>query len=375
MEKGDYVEFNTSKKFKFIRTIGQGGSGDTHLFEDETTGILFAIKKYVPKGMNDNEENYLRFVDEIKILFKISNPNIVRIYNYYLYPEFKIGYLQMEYITGTTIDKFEEFENGKSWNDIFLETITSFEYLENKNILHRDIRPSNILIDDYSKVKIIDFGFGKNINDAKQYKNSVILNWDVTEMPEDIYNETYDHQTEIFFLGKLFQKLPINQKQSFRYNHILDKMTSNDRKSRYKSFENITKDISSGIVAELNFNKQEKNIYQNFADELIKIISYFNNSMGMKHEINDIISGLESIMRNNALEKYIQSNRELIDCFVTTSYSYYSSPSIMYDSLEAFYNLLLKFNDTKKKILIDNIYSRLSNIKINYDINDDDVPF
>lgn len=69
--------------------------------------MLFAIKKYVPKDKRYIDEHYERFVDEIKILFNISHPNIVRIYNYYLYPQAKTGFLQMEYIDGTCIDQYE----------------------------------------------------------------------------------------------------------------------------------------------------------------------------------------------------------------------------------------------------------------------------
>lgn len=90
---GQKIEFAGTKELKFIKSLGQGGTGDTHLFEDETTDMLFAIKKYAPKDLNYLDEFYSRFVDEIKILFKISHPNIVRIYNYYLYSEFKTGYL------------------------------------------------------------------------------------------------------------------------------------------------------------------------------------------------------------------------------------------------------------------------------------------
>ena len=104
---GKKIEFDGTTEFKFIKTLGQGGTGDAHLFEDETTGMLFAIKKYAPKDTKFLEEHYYRFVEEIKILFNVSHPNIVRIYNYYLYPEFKTGYLQMEYIDGVTIDKYE----------------------------------------------------------------------------------------------------------------------------------------------------------------------------------------------------------------------------------------------------------------------------
>ena len=106
LKSGQIVEFDRKKQFRYIRLLGGGGTGDTLMFEDETTDMLFAFKKYAPKNPDYIDEYYLRFVDEIKILFKISHPNIVRVYNYYLYPELKLGYLQMEYVDGVAIDKF-----------------------------------------------------------------------------------------------------------------------------------------------------------------------------------------------------------------------------------------------------------------------------
>ena len=106
IKPGVVVEFDKVKPFKHIRVLGQGGMGDTNLFEEEATDMLFAIKKYSPKRGNDIYENFERFIEEIKILFRISHPNIVRIYNYYLYQDLLHGYLQMEYIDGVTIDKF-----------------------------------------------------------------------------------------------------------------------------------------------------------------------------------------------------------------------------------------------------------------------------
>ena len=56
MNKGDLIVFDSKKNFKYIKSLGAGGTGDTHLFLDETTGIQFAIKKYAPKDF--------RYVDE-----------------------------------------------------------------------------------------------------------------------------------------------------------------------------------------------------------------------------------------------------------------------------------------------------------------------
>lgn len=209
LKTGEVIKFDGSKIFKYLETLGRGGDGETMLFEDETTNMKFAIKKYSPQNLDYLDEDYKRFVEEIKILFKLVHPNIVRIYNYYLYPANKTGYLQMEYIKGVTINEFE-LAWVYGWEEIFVSTIEAFAYLEENNILHRDIRPANIMIDEKRTVKIIDFGFGKVIGNAVDEKASVVLNWPVSEFPQELQTTgTYNHQTEIFFVGKLFSKLPL----------------------------------------------------------------------------------------------------------------------------------------------------------------------
>ena len=100
----------------------------------------------------------------------------MRIYNYYLYQESYLGYLQMEYIDGVPIDQYDPWDFDKQWDDIFIETISAFRYLESKNILHRDIRPANIMISHEQEVKVIDFGFGKLLNSIEKKRCSIFLN-------------------------------------------------------------------------------------------------------------------------------------------------------------------------------------------------------
>ncbi|EJQ43571.1 hypothetical protein IEQ_04899 [Bacillus cereus BAG6X1-2] len=70
---GSVVEFNKIKKFTHIKPLGQGGTGDTHLFKDENTDMLFAIKKYVPKGNNNIDENYLvKLLERILIILNLN---------------------------------------------------------------------------------------------------------------------------------------------------------------------------------------------------------------------------------------------------------------------------------------------------------------
>jgi len=372
LQAGKLIEFSARKQLKYIRPLGSGGTGDTHLFEDEITEMFFAIKKYAPKDKKNIDEYYKRFIDEIKILFKISHPNIVRIYNYYLYPEHKVGYLQMEYIDGTPINEYNPDPRlQRDWPDIFVDVISAFGYLEKKKILHRDIRPANILIDNEGTGKIIDFGFGKKLSMNGEDANSIILNWPVTEYPEEITEGIYDHRTEIYFIGKLFQKILKEEFPSFKYERIIKKMCAVNISDRYSSFEDIIKDISKGIMAELDFDSRQKRIYQDFADLLSNhIISYSNVSF--KTDINNVLRDLATLLRNSSLEEYVQNNTKLIECFIEGSYTYSSIKDIPVSCVRDFYQLLMSFDSSHQQVVLDNLLARLSNIPIDLD---DGMPF
>ena len=297
IENGKVVDFDIRKSFKYVKDLGKGGTGNTYLFKDETTDMLFAFKKYVPKDKSRIEEHYERFVEEIKILFKTTHPNIVRVYNYYLYPNQKTGYLQMEYIEGDPINQYKENVINKKWDDIFIDCINAFVYLEKSKILHRDIRPENILIDKNRCVKIIDFGFGKIINEKTPEENSVILNWPVTEMPEEIINTgEYDNVTEIYFLGKLFNKLLENdtiKKEEFKFVPIINKMVEVDRKNRFKSFTEIQKEITEKTFEVLKYSNTEIEIYRNFSDAIYNNIRSFHTTMIVENDVDLIKIMLE----------------------------------------------------------------------------------
>lgn len=374
MNAGDVITFDAKKNFTFVKTLGAGGTGDTHLFKDETTDMLFALKKYVPKDARFVDEHYSRFVDEIKILLNISHPNIVRIYNYYLYPQAKTGFLQMEYVDGICIDQYSPMPWDKSWEDIFCDIIGAFEYLEKHHILHRDIRPANIMIDTSNNVKIIDFGFGKQLNGTTNDENSILLNWPATEMPNEVQlNQEYDERTEIYFVGTLFRHLLKEEISEFHFAHIIDKMVKINPEQRYDSFSEIIADISAGVLSEIDFSETQKKCYRDFAIALSTHILHFQSKYSPKNDIAQTISDLALLIRNSSLEECIQDNSKLIGCFVAGGYTYNPRKDIPVQILKDFYGLITSLDMGKRKILFDNIYTRLSTIEVKTE--DDDLPF
>lgn len=369
--ENEEVVFDARKNMKFIRNLGDGGTGEAKLFYDQSVDMYFAIKKYNPKPGNNRDDCYKKFVDEIKILFQIFHENIVRIYYYYLYPINKIGYIQMEYIDGTSIDNIKPSNYNKKWEDYFVDTINAFDYLHKKNILHRDIRANNFMIDKNGVLKIIDFGFGKKLSDTCN-KNSVLLNWPVSTVPKEVVNNhEYNFSTEIYYIGKMFEKLIGNEE--FLYKNILSKMTECNIAKRYSSCEEIKADISSNLFNRIAFSQSEINTYRNFSKGLCDSIAKYLGFPIFNTDFEKIYVELEKIIVSSSLEENIQNNQDLISVFILSNFNYYPKKEIAVKYVKNFYKLLSKSENTKREIILDNLISRLKSIKVEYDY--DDLPF
>ena len=380
METGEIIKFDQSKHFKFVRELGSGGTGETNLFKDETTNTLFAIKKYRPSEENieHKEDFYHRFVEEIVILFKLSHPNIVRVYNYYLYPNLMTGYLQMEYIEGTSIDVYIR-NNSTDLDNLFRSAVKSFEFLEENDILHRDIRPANIMIDNNGELKLIDFGFGKILSSTNT-ENSIRLNWPVTDMPDEVVNgNDYTVETEIYFLGSLFKRLiRENNIEDFKFINVVNTMCEVSIEKRYQSFKDVSDDIAKGVLLGTDFSARDKAVYQDMASSLVNTISYYTSDFSPVSEIERVQVNLGELIRNSSLEEYIQANSALISCFLTNGFTYSLRIMTKVDTVKDFYRLLIDSDYQKKEIILENLIIRLSLIEIkksNFDIDDDELPF
>ena len=73
-------------------------------------------------------------------------------------------------------------------------------------MLHRDIRAGNLLVDNDGQLKIIDLGFGKQVNTSLDFDKSITLNW-WCATPDEFRFKRYDFGTEVYFVGKLFEQL------------------------------------------------------------------------------------------------------------------------------------------------------------------------
>lgn len=241
IKENSLITFN--KKYSILNQIGFGSFGITYLCHEEKLNKKFVIKEFLCERLDENENRafFEKFKDEIDILFDLHHQNIVNIYDYYFNEEDKKTFYVMEYIDGGNIEEYLS-NNPDKFNDIFNQLITVFSYLENKKICHRDIRISNLMVNKYGELKLIDFGFVKNIENSFSINTMTKLVRYPYSIPEELNNKKpkYDNKTEIFFVGQLYKDLierikPVN----FKYQQIVDKMISYSRRDRFNSFKSI----------------------------------------------------------------------------------------------------------------------------------------
>lgn len=376
MEAGQVIKFSKPKYYEFVKALKAGGTGKTLLMRDSTINELFVCKKYDPEQKEYEDEFYNRFVEEIKIMYSVYHNNIVRIYDYFLYPEYKTGYIIMEYIKGEHIEEYFRLADGEDINSIFVQIINAFLYLEQHNILHRDIRATNIMIDEKGDIKVIDFGFGKKLIEEQQENQvSVLLNWPASKVPDEIYSEQYGIQTEIFYVGYLIKNIIEKYNiKCFKYGILLEKMIQVNPVNRIHSFEEIQNSIAEQTFEQINFTDEEKEIYQKFANSICALLYQIKDSLSIEKDSSIIIEKLRVILRDNSLEEYITNVTTLISIFVKSDYRYYNNRVEVY-KVKDFYEFFLNQADAVKEIILNNLYGRIGNIPVIDSAFDEELPF
>jgi serine/threonine-protein kinase len=254
-------------KYKILKKLGSGGFGTIYLSEDTYLKTLRALK--IPHRIGTETEKLLQeSVLQSKLL---DHPHIVKLLTVDIIDGTII--MVMEYIKGTDIETLidaEEKLSVKTSLHYFKQILSALEFAHKHKVIHRDIRPSNILIDEKNNIKITDFGTSTLLNE-KQYATTRIGSppYMAPEQfegkavfPSDIYSAGclfYEMVTgfppivmanpmEIYKMAKAGNITPLIKKNtsvSTRLNWILMKTLSPDLSTRYKTVTELITDFNN----------------------------------------------------------------------------------------------------------------------------------
>ena len=371
---GSPVPFLRRRDYVLVRPLGRGACGETVLLKDEVINSLFVCKKYSPIAESLRQELFKGFLREIKLLHDVHHQNVVRVFNYYVYPEQLTGYILMEYVKGLDI---EEHLGGQpeAVNALFLQAIDGFAYLESKQILHRDIRPGNLLVSEDGVLKIIDLGFGKRVEESKDFDKSISLNW-WCEPPADFASGTYDHSTEVYFVGKLFEKIiRDNGIEQFKHAPLLERMCRRSSVDRIATFADARNELTLRRSEDIEFEWEERDAYRQFADAVSNSITKVEEGIKYTSDLDKIRAQLDDLHRKCMLEDELPDCAVLLRVLVSGNY-YYRKAGFPTEVLRNFVRFLRGAPVEKQRVALANLHTRLDAVKRYVDAPDDpDIPF
>ncbi len=260
--------------YELKRELGQGGMGKVFLARQISLDRLVAIKT-LSRELAKKEGFVTRFEREAKAMARVDHPNVVKIYTVDEYQG--IHFAAIEYIDGQSIQKWLDEQGRFSIGDALHVAIVCAEALRHahlENMIHRDIKPDNILVTKKGVVKVADFGLAKAMDDdVSMTQSGTGLGTPLYMAPEQARNAKHvDSRVDIYALGvtlyhMLTGKLPFTGKTTLevvmakekgtyasarslrpeipeRLDLILDKMMARDPAHRHKSCEDVLKDLT-----------------------------------------------------------------------------------------------------------------------------------
>jgi eukaryotic-like serine/threonine-protein kinase len=280
----------------------------------------------------------------------------------------------MEYVAGQDVEEHLR-QKPESVNEVFVQAIEGFAYLESCLVPHRDIRPQNILVREDGTLKIIDLGFGKRVETSKDFDKSISLNW-WCEPPEEFSVDTYDHATEVYFVGKLFEKLILESSiEHFKHTALLARMCQRDPTHRIPTFFDVKTQVALNQAEDVEFTDAERDTYSEFAHEFSSRITKIESSTKYNDDLDSIKSQLEGIYKSCMLENTVPDAAAVLRPFVRGVY-YYRKAGFPTYVLRNFLRFLRTGSVEKQRIALANLHSRLNAIqRYTLPAADDDIPF
>ena len=196
-----------AERYMIVSSLGEGGMADVYLAIDTILNREVAIK--VLRGeLSKDPVTLLRFQREANAVSKLNHPNVVDVYDV---GEFEgRHYIVMEYVRGRTLKQLISQRGALHQEEavnIMIQLTSAVQHAHENDIIHRDIKPQNVLVKDDGTVKITDFGIALAHDTVQLTQSDAVLGSAHYLAPETTRGETPSNQVDIYALGIVFYEL------------------------------------------------------------------------------------------------------------------------------------------------------------------------
>ena len=194
-------------RYQLGRSLGHGGMATVHVARDETLGRDVAIKR-LSEALSGDEVFRERFMREARTAAGLSHPNIVAVFD--VGDEGGIPYIVMECVEGLTLAELLA-ENGPldpdRTVDLILQACAGLEHAHAAGLVHRDIKPQNLLVREDDTLKIVDFGIARPVDGTQLTLAGTILGTAAYLAPEQALGERVTAAADLYSLGAVTYEL------------------------------------------------------------------------------------------------------------------------------------------------------------------------
>lgn len=327
-----YIGKKLEGRYEITELIGVGGMADVYKATDIIDNKEVAVK-ILKKEFAENEEFLRRFRNESKAIALLSHPNIVKVYDVNFTD--RLQYIVMEYIDGITLKEYIDNERVLTWKDsvhFIIQVLRALQHAHDRGIVHRDIKPQNIMLFTDGTIKVMDFGIAKFARDDGGTATNQAIGTVHYISPEQARGDETDEKSDIYSVGVMLYEMLTGQKPFDTDNPIsIAVMHMQNTPERPRAINpNIPAGLEEIILRAMEKDPEDR--YQTAADMICDIEAFkANNAITFGYYAEERESAPEEKVTADSPTQYFSSARAQQEVRRTSTPTRYQDNDADYD--------------------------------------------
>jgi eukaryotic-like serine/threonine-protein kinase len=199
------------RRYEIIQLLGEGGMGAVYKARDCELDRMVALKIIRPE-LAVHAQILARFKQELILARRITHKNVIRIFD--LGEADGLKFITMEFVEGKDLSSLIKEKGRLSFEecaDMIYQTCTALDAAHSEGVVHRDLKPQNIMMEKTGRVIVMDFGIARTIEQGGMTQTGAMIGTPDYMSPEQVMGEKVDARSDLFTLGVIFFQLLVGQ--------------------------------------------------------------------------------------------------------------------------------------------------------------------